>query len=371
MKLREKVVALLQDCIDKLRQRETIELDVMVWRQQLASELGGNVKLLHVELMGLEMELERVMGHTNLRDFPNKTDYKKMEERKQLIRFNINERRKALTKAIKQHPIVLDDLAKLENDRNDLADIMESTLQEFNLNGTVRSLQEKVDVLKSQGNRQIKLQNEQACLTKAIEETKAVLNAEKLSTDIIELDKEIEEVREEISQLTSAVTPSAFHERLEVAIQIKNKSVFYGGENKVEQDIERLKHRITDEEIVHDRNREKMIKYVAELESEVSKSRRYAEEELSSLNMRHARLFDERENCLTSLLSLRRRYDNENHLEEVRKQERLLQEKRLKDEIEFEEKRYFAAYKLQRMYRSFLRQTKKPIKKKKTKKTKK
>uniref|UniRef100_A0A7S2KEZ6 Dynein regulatory complex protein 9 n=1 Tax=Leptocylindrus danicus TaxID=163516 RepID=A0A7S2KEZ6_9STRA len=370
MKLKEKVVYFLQESIDKLRRREIIEPDALVFREQHADELGGKIKLLHVELQGFETELRTVVERTNLRDLPNKMDFKKTEERKQLIRFNISDRRKALTKAIKQHVNVMNDLAKLENDRNDLVCMMESTLQEFKRHGTARSLEKEVEVLKSLCNQQIKLENEQEYLTKAIDEAKLALNAEKTNTELNDIDEKIEEVKEEISRLADEITPIVIQKKMEAAIQIKNKSSFEENEYKLAEEIERLKHRIKDERVVHDQNIEKMTKCVHELESEVSNMKRSTEEELSSLNMKHATLSDERETCLASLLNLKRRYENERHLEEARKQERLLQAKRLKEEKQLEEKRYFAAFNIQRRYRSFLKRKKakaKPVKKKKKK----
>ena len=121
----QRVVAILEDTLDKLNFLASITPDVLAHREELSEFVGDEISRVIEEQRKLESKYEELISmRGQLKGLANKNKYKQNQQDIQEVSRALRESTKNLCRNLKDNPNVTGNLLKIQDERNDLAELL-------------------------------------------------------------------------------------------------------------------------------------------------------------------------------------------------------------------------------------------------------
>ena len=142
----ERIVAILEDAVEKLSFLDSITPDVLQHRDELSKFIGDEIKRTMEEQKVLESRYEELIEkRAEMKGIHNKNKYKEVQEEIQDISRALRESTNNLVRSLKENPNVSGNLIKVQRDRTELRDLFVRVNQELHDRGTYGAITHRVD----------------------------------------------------------------------------------------------------------------------------------------------------------------------------------------------------------------------------------
>ena len=176
----QRVVAVLEETVEKLNFLGSITPDVLAHRNELSQYAGDEISRIITDQRSLEMRYETLIAQRGkLKGLANKSKYKANQAEIQEVSRALRESTKTLCRNLKDNPNIHGNLLKIQEERSALCDLLQSTIKELRNHGTFDTLVEYVE----------KRQREEARL-------KSIIDGEKETSQVVaQLEKDLQRER--------------------------------------------------------------------------------------------------------------------------------------------------------------------------------
>ncbi|GMI07742.1 hypothetical protein TrRE_jg2291, partial [Triparma retinervis] len=141
----ERMIAVINECIEKLQFLGAIAPDVLSHRDELTAFVGGEISRIITKQRDLESKYEKLINERGaLRGLSNKTRYKEVQMEIQDVSVALRESTKSLCRNLKDNPNIAGNLSKIHRERTQLLDILTSTNAELQESGLFETLATRV-----------------------------------------------------------------------------------------------------------------------------------------------------------------------------------------------------------------------------------
>lgn len=245
----QRAIAILSETIEKLTFIGSITPDVLQHRDELSKVVGDEISHVIHEQRRLEARYEQlIIERTKLKGRVNKTKYKQVQSEIQDVSRALRDFTKSLTRNLKDNPHIKGNMDKIKEERNELIDLLNTTIDELKQGGSYRALLQKVD--EDQAN-QIALSDsisreERVALAVKNMEVELKHEREHHETVVTEQKATIAELKEQLKARKSKAALDAKYHRKECRSKCQaNARIFYQQqlemEKKIRQSAEKLK----------------------------------------------------------------------------------------------------------------------------------
>mmetsp|Transcript_12743 Transcript_12743/g.16105 ORF Transcript_12743/g.16105 Transcript_12743/m.16105 type:complete len:415 (-) Transcript_12743:228-1472(-) len=376
--LTQRTIGVLQQCIKKLLHLTKAPPDVLQFRDDLISSLKNDHRhsslqndLIHqrtLENRYEELSLQR--GH--LKVLENKSNYKSVADEMQNVSRMLRESTKSLYRKLRDCEVVNGNLVKVREETERVIDVIRKTVEELEDEDSAtrarttmtgadfpRLLTSEVKGYVSIEKRVEEARVKEVELMNALKKKKADSRLETHDhvTRVRDLKLRINELTEELILLRKGTEVKNY--KVEVTAKMDaSLLVLKQKEMNLRRDVEEMQNKIIKENEAHDETVNFLRKKTRELENEKKIWKEKYNRHMSDKEMELAKLNNDRDINMETLVGLRRRKEKEIRDKKAAEEaERLAQEHRAAMEKE-EEERNFAALLIQRTTREHLRRPK-------------
>lgn len=353
-----RIVAILEDTLEKLGFLSSITPDVLAHREELSEFVGDEISRVIEEQRRLESRYEELIAmRGSLKGLANKSKYKQNQNDIQEVSRALRESTKNLCRNLKDNPNVTGNLLKIQDERNNLENLIHKTVNEIRENKTFSILENYVRETEQEQERLNQVIEKEKETATAVQELEEELAEEKKEHEKEDSERKalIAQLKEELQTIRSTLAFKIEYSRKEALAKIKSTSRTYEySENELSKKIESLKRKKMMEEEVHQstmefytQRQETMLEQAAEW------SDRYIAD-MDELETQLNELTEIREKDRERLNQLQERWDRqvaeeEAKIEEERRQKEL-EELRIKEEEDMKK----AAITIQRKFKQHL-----------------
>lgn len=328
-----RISAVLETALERLSFLSSITPDILAHRDEVSAIVGEEVARLIAEQRALEARYEdRVAYRASLKGVGNKLKLKDVQDEIAHLSVKIRESMKHLCRSLKENPEIGDNLARITEEREALALLLEKTLTDLR-SGHFKTL---VDFVQREHDMRDKLR---AVASKEEEVTQEVarLNAtlreeeEKHAAEMEAKQKELSTLKEELRKLKVSTTLKLRYARKEAAAKTEGSTrAFTAEEADLIRQIEDTRAKVDIELSVHDQTMEVLKKEQEDFARHAEEWRTRHATELETKETELRSLTTEREKQRVELERLQQRYDKD--LAELADQE-AEEERKREDEV--------------------------------------
>ena len=175
----ERIVAVLEDAVEKLTFLDSITPDVLQHRDELSKFIGDEIQRTMNEQQSLESRYEELIEkRAEMKGMNNKSKYKEVQEEIQDIIRALRESTNNLVRSLKENPNVSGNLIKVQRDRTELRDLFVRVNQELRDRGTYQAISHRVDEENASKIRFNQLKTREKALRDTVEKLKEQLQEE-------------------------------------------------------------------------------------------------------------------------------------------------------------------------------------------------
>lgn len=197
----ERIIAVLEDTIEKIKHLDLLKTDVFQYRQDAASKFGGDLSKV-VNMHEKQVQAQEDLVHEKQESKAKSNSRRFKEIQNELIELNrsIHDSDREITKTLKNNSVISSNLSKLKTDRSQIADLLLRCAQELRDTRTYVTITSKVD---EELKKQAKLQS--------LKDTEKLLNSEvnTLNDHLKQIDDDLDRIMtektREISELKDSI----------------------------------------------------------------------------------------------------------------------------------------------------------------------
>jgi hypothetical protein len=335
---------------------------VLQHRDELTAFVGGEISRIITEQRELEGRYEMLITERGaLKGLANKTKYKSVQTEIQDVSHALRESTKSLCRNLKDNPNIAGNLVKIMRERNEVIDVLQSTINELQQTGTYSSLIQRVSLDKGVQLNVKEVWRKERDSAAAVKQLDRDLAAERQdhAQIVMEQRAEMGVLKERLLNIRTRASVDVRFQRAEA--NARSASVMRGFDQiQMKQQTENrgLKTTLQKEEVVHRETcgflKKKQIKLAKDLEEwEV----RY-EKDVEEMDTTYQKLLTERNTNFEILSKLKARKEQENALIQASiEAEQTLKDMAEKDSLE-NERRGEAAHLIQAFGKMFIKRLK-------------
>ena len=296
---------IIQNCIDRLKQHDTIDPDISTIRDELSNQLGGHIAKCNDEINKLEKKLDLLASKKDLINLPNKMKFKIVEGEIRKIKFDLAEKKKDIVRQIKSHAHVKKNIQKMERDRDLLVSILELTMNGFLYEDDFTKVREELRRQRDNITRNEDLRSEVKKLAKTHFELSESLNREESNKALKDIRRRLKETTDKVGILELEASDESLKNLYRKSESQELEQVNGDFDERVEvvkNEIGEISHRIDDEKIIHDQNRIAFSNDTSKLLSQINNITIEGAKEISNLEANMQQLKVKRKQNLEYLL---------------------------------------------------------------------
>lgn len=347
----ERVLAVLEETLDKMKFLGSITPDILAHREELSQSAGDEVSRIIQEQRHLEKRYEELISERGaLKGLSNKMKYKKNQKDIQDVSRKLRESTKKLCRSLKDNPDVGGNLLKIQKDRNNVEDLLRTVFRELAEKSTFDKLLATVDEDKKceQDRENLVLLEKET--TRAVQDLEKELEEEKYEhqEEVKRQNDLVETLKQKLSRMESTSAMQMEYRRAESMSKLASKQ---RTGNQVLKDHERknsdLQFALDSGKTAHDVSSGYLSKKIEWVKKQTDEWNERFEKEKAAVEVQLAELKEKREQDHAKLIRFRKRADDERAEKAAIEAERLRQEDLERHNIAREKCEYHMANKLQ------------------------
>lgn len=355
----ERMIAILEDIIEKLSFLSSMVPDVLQHRDELSRFIGNEISKAISEQRKLEMKFEELLiKRSTMKYSINKSEYKQIQEEIHETGRLLKDSTSTVVRNLKENPNIHGNLIKIEKDREELCDLLLRCKQELRDFGTFHTITRKIqeDIDSKQRFEQLKIHDQE--LSDLINKLQNQLIEEQNQFHIISTEqrKVILQLKDELQILKNNTSYDVLFKRKEANAKISSiwRELKFT-EREIETKLKDIEEKMLTENLVNEQSKQFLIRKTNELHMKSLEWDKKYDNDITKLKELLSIKSIQRMELLAKLTILRDRKANDDKLLQ---EEQLRHELNLKHDMEMKllnKKQHYAARVLQRCFKRYLR----------------
>jgi len=355
----ERIVAVIEDAVEKLSFLDSITPDVLQHRDELSKFIGDEIQRTMNEQRDLEARYEELVEkRAVMKGMHNKNKYKEVQEEIQDISRALRESTNNLVRSLKENPNVSGNLIKVQRDRTELRDLFVRVKQELRDRGTYHAIAHRVDEENSSKIRFNQLKTREKALRDTVERLQTQLLDEQRAFTKTTADQKlaIAQLKDELQGIKGGASTNTKFKRKESLATVASIWREYKLKERVcEERLREAGDKLQTETVVNQQTKEFLERKVQKLHGDISEWSEKYEVDIASIDAEIAHKTEMREQQLVLLEDCRAR-----HLVEVDKAREIEESKqmdiqRAKDQKALAKRQNIAAKCIQTTIRGYVK----------------
>lgn len=310
-----RVIAVLEETLEKLTFLDSITPDVLAHRDELAALVGDEIGRIISEQRTLERRYEALIKERGvLKGLANKTKYKEVQVEIKRLSHALRESTKHLCRNLKDNPNIGENLFKIQRERERLQDLLGKTVQELRGSGGFSTLVAQVREEQAAQERLAQIvhkERETAAAVAKLDEDLA-REQEEHTQEMEKKQATIRKLKDELHRIKLQTSVDGRCARMEATAKTNSKQrVFKQAEVVLEQRVSDLESKKQAEDMVHAEMARFLRVQQQKLSSDVESWNARFKEDLDAKEEELKRLKEDRKRDLEELNALQERYDRD------------------------------------------------------------
>ena len=358
----ERVVAILEDSVEKLSFLDSITPDVLQHRDELSKFIGDEIERTMSEQKALERRYEELIEQrAAMKGTHNKNKYKEVQDEIQDISRALRESTNNLVRSLKENPNVSGNLIKVQRHRTELHDLLLRVIQEFRDRGTYYTITYTVDEDNSARIKFEQLKAREKSLREAVEKLQEKLTEEQhlFQTQTTQQKRSIMQLKDQLQEIKgTASNDSKFKRKESLAAVAAIWREFKLKERVLEESLAEKEDRTNTENVVHRETKDFLARKLKNLQEEIATWETKYDTEIGTMDEQIHGLTESREVLLEKLGILQARRQVELDEQRAKDEAAALEKEVAKQKKALMKKQDQAARKIQREMVSYLKRKK-------------
>ena len=354
----ERVVAILEDAVEKLSFLDSITPDVLQHRDELSKFIGDEIQRTMNEQQGLEARYEELIEkRAAMKGMHNKNKYKEVQEEIQDISRALRESTNNLVRSLKENPNVSGNLIKVQRDRTELRDLFVRVNQELRDRGTYQAITHRVDEDNAQKIRFNQVKTREKALRDTVEKLQEQLLDEQRTFAKTTVDQKlaISQLKDELQSIKgSASTNTKFKRKESNATVASIWREFKLKERAYEDRLAESEDKLQTELVVNSQTKDFLLKKTNRLHENVIEWGEKYDADIGALDAEIAHKTEVREAQLVLLEECRERHQVELDRDREVREEKEMDIQRAKDAKALAKRQNIAARCIQSTMRAYI-----------------
>lgn len=355
----ERIVAIVEDVVEKLGFLDSITPDVLQHRDELSKFIGDEIKRTMDEQRSLEARYEELIEkRAAMKGMHNKNKYKEVQEEIEDISRALKDSTNNLVRSLKDNPNVSGNLIKVQRDRTELRDLFVRVNQELRDRGTYTAITYRVDEENAAQIRFNQLKTREKSLRDTVSDLQEQLSNEQRSFAKTTQDQKmaITSLKDELQSIKgSASTNTKFKRKESLAAVASYWRELKLKERVYEEQLAESEDKIQTESVVNSETKNFLMRKLSKLHADIEMWDKKYDADIEDMDRKIGNLTTERDHQLLSLEELRARHQVELDAERELKEEAALKAENAKNEKALLKRQNIAAKVLQRELRGYLK----------------
>lgn len=355
----ERIVAVLEDAVEKLTFLDSITPDVLQHRDELSKFIGDEIQRTMNEQQSLESRYEELIEkRAEMKGMNNKSKYKEVQEEIQDISRALRESTNNLVRSLKENPNVSGNLIKVQRDRTELRDLFVRVNQELRDRGTYQAISHRVDEENASKIRFNQLKTREKALRDTVEKLKEQLQEEQRTFVKTTADQKlaISQLKDELQSIKgSASTNTKFKRKESLASVASIWREFKLKERVYEEKLAGFEDKMQTEMVVNNQTKDFLNRKIHSLNENITEWETKYDTDVGGLDEELANKTDLREEQLENLEELRARHQVELDEDREKTEAENLKVQMAKDAKILGKRQNIAATCIQREMRGFVK----------------
>jgi len=355
----ERIVAVVEDAVEKLSFLDSITPDVLQHRDELSKFIGDEIQRTMNEQRGLEARYEELIEkRAVMKGMHNKNKYKEVQEEIQDISRALRESTNNLVRSLKENPNVSGNLIKVQRDRTELRDLFVRVNQELRDRGTYHAITHRVDEENSSKIRFNQLKTREKALRDTVERLQTQLLDEQKSFTKTTADQKlaIAQLKDELQSIKgSASTNTKFKRKESLATVASIWREYKLKERTCEDRLSEAEDKLQTEMVVNQQTKQFLERKIHNLQANVTEWGEKYETDIGNIDAEIARKTELREQQLVLLEECRARHQVEVDKARELKEGKEMEIQRAKDQKALAKRQNIAAKCIQGTIRGYVK----------------
>jgi hypothetical protein len=311
----ERIIAVLEDAVEKLTFLDSITPDVLQHRDELSKFIGDEIQRTMNEQRALESRYEELIEkRAVVKGMHNKNRYKEIQDEIQDISRALRESTNNLVRSLKENPNVSGNLIKVQRDRTELRDLFVRVNQEIRDRGTYHAITHRVDEENSSKIRFNQLKTREKALRDTVErlQTQLVDEQKSFAKTTMEQKLAIAQLKDELQSIKGSASTNTKFKRKESMASVASIWREYKLRERVSEDKQsELEDKLQTETVVNQQTKEFLEKKLHNLHMQIGEWTDKYETDIAALDSEIAEKTAKREHQLALLEECRVRHQAE------------------------------------------------------------
>ena len=355
----ERIVAIVEDVVEKLGFLDSITPDVLQHRDELSKFIGDEIKRTMDEQKSLEARYEELIEErAAMKGMHNKNKYKEVQEEIEDISRALKDSTNNLVRSLKENPNVSGNLIKVQRDRTELRDLLVRVNQELRDRGTYTAITYRVDEENAAQVRFNQLKTREKSLRDTVSNLQEQLTEEQRSFTKTTQDQKlaITSLKDELQSIKgSASTNTKFKRKESLAAVASYWRELKLKERVYEEQLAESEDKIQTESVVNSETKNFLLRKIKKLHQDVEYWDNKYDGDIEDMNRKIEHLTAAREQQLEQLEVLRARRQVELDAERELREEATLKAENARRDKALLKRQNIAAKVLQRELRGYLK----------------
>jgi len=354
----ERIVAVIEDAVERLSFLDSITPDVLQHRDELSKFIGDEIQRTMNEQRSLEARYEELIEKRSvMKGMHNKNKYKEVQEEIQDISRALRESTNNLVRSLKENPNVSGNLIKVQRDRTELRDLFVRVNQELRDRGTYHAIAHRVDEENSSKIRFNQLKTREKALRDTVERLQAQLQDEQkaFTKTTAEQKLAISQLKDELQSIKGSASTNTKFKRKESLASVASIWREYKLKERVCEDkLSEAEDRLQTETVVNKQTKEFLERKIRHLHNDVSEWSEKYERDIAHIDAEIAQKTEMREQQLVLLEECRARHQVEQDKAREVLEAKQMEIQRAKDQKALAKRQNIAAKCIQGTIRSYV-----------------
>ena len=355
----ERIVAVLEDAVEKLSFLDSITPDVLQHRDELSKFIGDEIQRTMNEQRGLEARYEELIEkRAVMKGMHNKNKYKEVQEEIQDISRALRESTNNLVRSLKENPNVSGNLIKVQRDRTELRDLFVRVNQELRDRGTYHAITHRVDEENSSKIRFNQLKTREKALRDTVERLQTQLLDEQKSFTKTTADQKlaISQLKDELQSIKGSASTNTKFKRKESLATVASIWREYKLKERVCEDrLNEAEDKLQTEVVVNQQTKQFLERKIHNLHAQVTEWSEKYERDIGNIDAEITRKTEAREQQLVQLEACRTRHQIEVDKARELRESKEMEIQRAKDQKALAKRQNIAAKCIQSTIRSYVK----------------
>lgn len=355
----ERIVAVVEDAVEKLSFLDSITPDVLQHRDELSKFIGDEIQRTMNEQRGLEARYEELIEkRAVMKGMHNKNKYKEVQEEIQDISRALRESTNNLVRSLKENPNVSGNLIKVQRDRTELRDLFVRVNQELRDRGTYHAITHRVDEENSSKIRFNQLKTREKALRDTVERLQTQLLDEQKSFTKTTADQKlaIAQLKDELQSIKGSASTNTKFKRKESLATVASIWREYKLKERICEDrLSEAEDKLQTEMVVNQQTKQFLERKIHNLQANVTEWGEKYETDIGNIDAEIARKTEMREQQLVLLEECRARHQVDVDKARELKEGKEMEIQRAKDQKALAKRQNIAAKCIQGTIRGYVK----------------